>query len=168
MRSKKRPFFWLFVLFLIQNSVHTVFLQNTPPFLLIGVIFYALSEGAAYGVLVGCFAGLFLEIFGVGKIGYQMAVLGITGGLVGFLSSQIFRESFLTQFLLPSLANYFVTLLNLLITKSVLSEDIWSAGIFQEAFSFSSFFLTSIFTPIVFYFLKSFPEAGRSRLSVWR
>lgn len=77
------------------------------------VVFYALSEGADFGLVAGLWAGFLLEVFVVGKFGFQMALWGAAGFFTGFLSTKIFPESFPAQLFVPLLAQTFVSGMNL-------------------------------------------------------
>lgn len=168
MSTDGKAFFWLFVLFLIQNGLNYIFLQNTPPLLLIGVVYYALTGGPFFGFIVGCYAGIFLELFAIGHLGYQMGVMGFIGGMTGFLSSRIFPDSLFSELTLPALANYSAALLNLLIAKSFFHEETGGLGAFAEAFSWTQLFITAVFSPLVFHWLKRTSLRAHGRLPVWR
>ena len=40
--------------FLLQNALSFIFPQVVPPFLLMAVVFYALYQGAFFGLVMGC------------------------------------------------------------------------------------------------------------------
>jgi cell shape-determining protein MreD len=168
----KRAFVCLFALFLAQNAAQYVFPESTPPLVLIGLLFFALSGGPLYGLALGLFAGIFFEIFGIGKMGLQMAVFGVLGASAGALSSKIFRESLFGEILLPAAANYFAAVANCLILKTLLEADpdLWSA--LGEAFSWRQLILTLLFSPLIFSALRRVSSgrggAAASRLGVWR
>jgi len=162
--SKGRFFFflWIFFLFLLQNSVNYIFPGNTPPFLLMGVIFYALQEGPLFGMALGACAGMLLEVFTTGALGYQMAVFASCGGLSGFIASKIFRESILVQVFLPSTMLYFMTLFNFLIFKA---QTGGIEGIFALSAAFRPWELlaTALVSPAVFSFLRKVSPRSISR-----
>ncbi|GEM_PF-1096770 len=167
--SNNRAFLWLFVLFLAQNALHYVFLRNTPPLLLVGVVFYGLSGGPVAGLAAGCFAGVFLELFSAGRIGWQMITLGLVGIAAGSLSTKLFREGLLTQILLPPLCNYLASILSLLVFQSSLrGGEALGWGIFFEAFSWPQAFLAAMTGPIIFPFLKRVSDVRPARAAVWR
>src|SRR4051812_32039529 len=111
--KKIAPFFWMFVLFLVQNATSSLFPQKTPILLLTALLFYALSEGPEFGALLGAYAGLLLEIFGQGAMGGEVVVLAATGFVFGKCAGAFFRESIFAQFLFPVLAFYFAAFLRL-------------------------------------------------------
>ncbi len=153
----------MFLLFLLQNSLNIVFPQNTPSFVLIGVIFYALTEGPLFGFVIGCFAGIFLEMFGVGRVGYEMLILGVVGAASGFIASKVFRDSLLTQLALPALSAYFMVYLNLVIVKAALHEPL-GPGLLVEAFLFPNLFWTVVLSPLIFSLLKGLMFRRKKRL----
>ena len=119
------------------------------------------------GLLVGCYAGAFLEIFSVGRVGHQMALFGGLGLLSGFLSRRVFRESVPVQVLVTCAAYYAASLSNLFLSQSAGEEGVdW--GVLAESFSFSQLAVTAFFSPLVFGFLKKASAGGRERPPVWR
>ena len=147
-------FIWIFFLFLIQNTLDTVFACPLPPLLLIGVIFYALTEGPFFGFVIGCAAGFFLDLFGIGRIGTEMVFFGTLGALSGLAAAKIFRESLLTQILLPTLSHFIATFCNLLIFKMMLHEEWALFDLFKEALLNPQLLLTAALSPFIFRFLK--------------
>ncbi len=147
-------FIWIFFLFLIQNTLDTVFACPLPPLLLIGVIFYALTEGPFFGFVIGCAAGFFLDLFGIGRIGTEMVIFGTLGALSGLAAAKIFRESLLTQILLPTLSHFIATFCNLLIFKMMLHEEWALFDLFKEALLNPQLLLTAALSPFIFRFLK--------------
>ena len=101
-------FLWIVFLFLTQNMFHYVFPGVVLPFLLAGVIFFALTEGPIFGAVLGCFAGFLLDILGAGKLGGSMALFSLVGILAGFSSTKIFYDSLFTQILLPIFCQYMI------------------------------------------------------------
>jgi len=155
-------FVWTFFLFLLQNAVTYVFPDKTPPFLLMGVIYYALQEGPLFGMALGAFAGVFLEVFTAGALGYQMVIFASCGGLSGFIASKIFRESILVQVFLPSVMLYFLTLFNLLIFKA---QTGGIEGFFALSGAFRPWELlaAALVSPIAFSFLRKVSSRSISR-----
>ena len=103
----------VFVLFVFQNFLSLLFPSVPFPFMICAVVFYALSEGAGFGLVVGLWSGMLLETFVTGKFGLQMGLWGTVGFSVGVLSSNIFPDSIPAQLFLPLLAQIFVTGANL-------------------------------------------------------
>ena len=126
----------------------------TPPLMLVGVIFYALTEGPVFGAAVGGTAGFLLDILNVVKLGGSTAILSSLGILAGFLAPRIFYDGFLTQLLLPVIGNYFLCFFSLLIYKSLPQAEGPSLDLFKESFILSQPLLTAFVSPIVFLFLK--------------
>lgn len=166
-RCRVFAFVWLFVIFLAENALHFMFPHNAPPLLISGVVFYALLEGSLFGLVIGCYAGFFMDLFGIGKIGYEMALLGSIGCLSGFVASQIFRESALTESGLPVLGAYLAAVFNLFIFKTVVGTDGLTFSIFQEAFAWPQLALMALLSPLVFRFLKKVSFARPKRIVKW-
>ena len=81
--------------------------------MLIAVIFFALKENIFFGALLGFWGGLWLEIFRTGAFGFATLPLAAIGAFAGFMSSKIFRESFLAQVGIPVGSFYFFEAVNL-------------------------------------------------------
>ena len=97
----------ILILFFMENTLHTLFPDQIFPLVLIAVIFFALKQSAGWGALIGLWGGLLLEIFKVGPIGFTLLPMAAVGAISSFMSSKIFRESFLAQVVLPAGAFYF-------------------------------------------------------------
>ena len=166
-RSRNLAFFWIFALFLVQNSLHFLFSERVPWILLSGVLFYAMAEGPAFGMLIGSYAGFFPDLFGTERIGISMAIFGVLGLLSGFSGAKLFNESPVTQVLLPSLAYYLAAWLNLFIQRVVLQDEAFSFGLFRDAFLPLPLVLTAVSSPLVFFYLKKLTPVNRRRRSAW-
>lgn len=164
-KTRFLAFIWIFLLFLIQNGFDFMLAHSLPPLLVIGIIFYALVEGPLFGLVIGAYAGFFLDLFGIGKIGNEMILFSVLGVLSGLASSKLFRESLLTQLLLPTLGNYFASLMNLVLFKIKIQEAWFDAALLGEAFMPWHLLLTAALSPILFSVLKnvSFVKAERRR-----
>ena len=157
-------FVLLFVLFLVQNAVSYVFPWLALSLVLVGVIYYALAEGPLFGLILGAYAGIYLEIFGYGKLGYQMAILAAVGAFCGFLASKVFKDSFFTHAVLPALCLYLAALLNLIVFKT-LGEETVTFSVVGEAFLVKELFLTAAVSPFIFAALnKMSPNRSRGRV----
>ncbi len=154
MDSKKIiPFFWIFVLFLLQNAVGLFIPQRTPALLLLAILFYALSEGPVVGALLGIFAGVLLEIFGQGRMGCEILVLASTGFIFGKGGSAFFRESVFSQFLFPVLAFHFMVFLRLAIYQ-VFSSDPFDLSLLGAALLPYDVLIIFTAAPVLFFFLR--------------
>ena len=151
-------FFWIAALFLTQEMSGFIFPRWAPPFVLIGVLFYALTEGPVFGAVAGCFAGFFFDILGVGKLGGSMAILSGIGAISGLSASKIFYDGFLTPLLLPAAANYLLCFFSLLFYENPAQGKGLPLGLFRESLILSQPFLTALVSPAVFSFLK---KAGK-------
>lgn len=161
-------FAWLFLLLLLQNLLHFIFPQIPFPFLLIGLIFYALSEGPFFGLILGCYAGFFLDLFGLGRIGPQIMLFGALGMFAGWSASTLFRDSWPTQVLFPAAANLVLLFLDRLIRQSTFSEEGMTTGFFPGWAEWQSVALAALLSPFIFRFLGSVSFASRQRSLKWR
>jgi cell shape-determining protein MreD len=137
--KRLKAFFWVFALFLVQNALNGFLPGKTPPLLAVGVVFFALTEGPSFGLAIGCFAGVFLELFAVGKLGAEIAAMGSLGALCGFASTKLFRDSLLTQLLLPASALALLSFARAAVTGQPASSawDLaWAAAVSPFLFAF--------------------------------
>lgn len=151
MKNAAYPFLVIFVLFFLENALHVLFPDQTFPLLLIAVIFFALKRGMIFGALAGAWAGVLLEVFKTGVFGFAAIPLAAIGAASGFMSSKLFRESFLAQIMMPVASFYFFEAVNL--------------GIVWAPFFASQLLLTAVLSPLVFHFLKKITESSPSRRS---
>lgn len=137
--KRLNAFFWVFALFLLQNALNGLFPGKTPPLLAVGVVFFALTEGPSFGLALGCFGGMFLELFAVGRLGSEIAAMGSLGLLSGFASTKLFRDSLLTQLLLPASALAAVSFARAAVTGRPASTPwdlAWAAAVSPFLFAF--------------------------------
>lgn len=142
-------FFGLTALFLAQNALQ--FLGPwTPPLLLIGVIFYGLSAGTRFGFVAGCFAGLFFEMFAIGRLGASALAFGAVGAAAGRLGSAVFRDSAFSTFALPVLADYATTAAGLFFAQHSLPDAARDAFSWRQTISPAHWIATAASAPLVF------------------
>ena len=143
-------FFWVFLFFLAQNALQFIFPCRLPSLLLLTVIFYALFEGPVFGLALGAFAGFFLDLLTANAMGPWVWTLGLTGVASGYSAKKLFRDSLLTQMLLPALGEYLVSLAHLAMAPGpqpgalALLSQAWSPVVIE----------TALFSPLFFTFLK--------------
>ena len=154
-------FLWIFVFFLLQNSLQFMFAGQSPPLLLIGVLFYGLSEGPLFGLIIGLVAGFFVDIFGVGKLGMPIILFGSLGVLSGYAKSKIFHDGLLTRILFPTVGTYLFSCSNFVITRFFFEEESSPPGVFLEAVSIPALILTAVISPFIFSFLHRFTYGKR-------
>ncbi len=160
---KLSSFFWIFGLFLIQNSLNYIFPGKMPNCILVGVLCYALMDGPLTGMILGAFGGFFLDLLGTNTLGFSMFSYSLLGALVGFMSTRIFRENILTEILLPCLGYYGVTILEVMAVKYQSGESI-GVEVLIEGFLVWPFLTTMIVSPFIFSFLgKSTNPSHRNR-----
>ena len=140
MSSRAFSFLVLFLLFFVENALHYLFPDQMFPLMLIAVVFFALKENMFFGALLGFWGGLWLEIFRTGAFGFAALSLAAIGAFAGFMSSKIFRESFLAQAVIPVASFYFFEVINL--------QLVWA-----DFFPFK-LLLILLLSPLVFYGLR--------------
>lgn len=160
-------FIWIFLFALLQNTLHFIFPAEIFPFLLVGVIFYALSEGPVFGWVIGCAAGFFLDLLGVGRIGPQIFLYGLLGAVSGGSASILFRDSVWTQWLFPLVSNAALIVLNRFLFQELLWEESGPV-FFGTGAEWRSFLLVLFLSPFIFRFLKSVSLSFRDRALKWR
>jgi len=160
--SRLAGLFWIFVLFLIQNSLVYVFPEKAPALVLIGVLYYSLFEGAASGFIAGAWGGLLLDLFSQGRPGFFTAAFAGSAGLCGIVSSKIFEDSWLTEVILPCLSLYAVMLAQHLFFLWRAQEPITFAVI-PGSFLPWPLFTTALCAPWLFTRLRRFSPRQRRR-----
>ena len=130
-------FAWVFVLFLSENFLRPFFPDGVPFALLLGVIFYSLSEGPDFGFVIGLFGGFLTDTLLAGPIGPASLAFSLAGFSCGLFSAKVFRESILTQLFLPFAASLALSLVSGFTARSL--RDV---------------FLTTALSPLLFLFLK--------------
>ena len=154
-------FIWVSFFFFFQNSL-AFLLPFAPPLLLIAVVFYALYEGPGFGAVIGCYAGLFLDVLGTGRLGPHMALYAASGALSGLAASAFFRESLLIRSALPPAFHYLTTLVMLTLFRWGTASE---RSVFIEAFLPGQLIVTAVLSPFLFRFLArhSLVKGSRSR-----
>lgn len=159
-------FVWVVFIFLSQNILRFLIPEAAASALLITtVIFYALAEGPGFGFLIGIFAGIFFEIFSIGKLGFSIPLLGFIGWVSGLSAKTVFRDSLFSEILLP-LAGVYLSSLSILISVQ------WAAGepvnfwVFFEAFSWAQFLWAAFLSPLLFIFLRKI-SFSRGETRAW-
>lgn len=166
-RTRIAAFLWIFALFLFQNTLIFIWPGWVPPLLVTGVIFYALTEGKFFGLVIGCFAGFFLDLMGVGALGAEMAVFGVLGFICGSISSKVFRDSAIVQALLPAAGYTLVSVLNLLLFHLKNGDTVAPLTLFLSALDWPQIILIAGSSPLVFLFLKKFSFLKKQGTRRW-
>lgn len=130
------------------------FLPLGAPPLLVIVLFYALYEGPFFGALLGCVAGFLMDLYGVGRLGSQIALYAGCGAFAGFSASKFFRDSFFSQVILPVLAVYFMTFSNLAIMHTSSGDPFDGLDLLRSAFVPQALIITAVTSPLLFALLK--------------
>ena len=148
MKYRIRNFFIIFALllaaYLLQYSVFIrIPLLNCAPDLMLIVTFtFAYIRNKNAGMLVGFFAGLFIDVFYSSTLGYNAAVLMVIGFICGSLKKVYYSDSVFTQMLILSLCDLF---------SSLVFYFFWF--ILQSRFAFSHYLLHVIIPEFVLTFL---------------
>lgn len=167
-KTRFLAFFWILLFFFAQNAAQVLFSAEFVPLVLAAVVYYAMLEGASFGFLAGCFAGFFMDLFGIDRIGSQMVIFGCLGAFSGIVASKIFRDSLLTQLFLPAMGTYFVALSNLALVRASDAEGPGGWALLWHAFNGPHLILTAVLSPFVFRFLKKVSIVKKERSSIWR
>lgn len=147
--DRARAFFWVFALFLLQNGLLYLFPAKVPALVLTGVLFYSLTEGTPFGVVIGAWGGFLMDLFSLGRPGFFTASFAGAGFFGGLLSSKIFRDSFLAQIVLPFAGLYGVNFVQLWRLQAQAGEPV-GPGLLGEAFLPWPLFLTALCSPWLF------------------
>ncbi len=152
--SKTAVYFWLITLFYVQNAAAFLFPVNCPAILLAGVLFFAMHEGPGAGWVFGMAAGFLAELLSTGRFGLHMVLYGAAGFIGGSSSSAIFRDGIFSKSLLPAVLDYGMTLAGLAFSQAVLQYRAPDIGLIAEAFMPGRLFMTALFSPFIFRFLR--------------
>jgi rod shape-determining protein MreD len=148
-----RAFLAIFILFFLEISTQNILSDQAPALVLIGVVFFALTDGPVAGFALGAWAGFLFDLLGTGKLGYEMVLFSAMGAACGYLSNVLFRDGFWTQMFLPAGLNILIQLFNLIWFRRLSGRPInWF--VLKEAWDVSSLFLTAFSSPVIFFFLK--------------
>jgi rod shape-determining protein MreD len=161
--NRPLAFWWIFVLFLAQNALVYLFPQKAPALVLIGVLYFALAEGASFGAVLGVWGGLLLDLISSGRPGFFAAAFAVSGAGCGFISSKIFQDSLLTEILLPFVCLYLLMFAELWFL-TVQGGDAAGPRMFAQAFLPWPLFSTLIASPFVFGRLHRSTAAQRRRI----
>ena len=100
-------FLWLFLnLFLFSLKTHWFLLFTTydsPDFLLLLLILYALDQGGRKGALYGIGMGLFLDVVSFGYFGYHLVTRALVGAFIGSNRMNVFADRMPTYMILSAL-----------------------------------------------------------------
>jgi len=153
MNTRTAVFFYLLSLFLglfLQIFVRNIFFTYSPNFLLLLVIYVALSRGAIAGEFFGFSSGVLSDIFSLNPFGTQAFLFTLIGYLAGRQTGKIDFEKPLAQVILVFLSSFIYFLGFSLITL------LFAYG--QKKVYFLPELLLNIFFAIPFFWL----------LSIWR
>ena len=147
----KRFIIRIIIIFLIgvfQSSFFNLFSIGRsavkPNFLLLMIIFYALSSGCYEGAITGFWAGLAQDIIS-GKILGVYAAIGLVAGLlIGLLKERIYRDNAAVNALLV----FIITILYELAVALCIGTNIWGRGRFFYCF-FNIIFIEALYNAVM-------------------
>ncbi len=160
--SRVVALFWIFILFLVQNSFAYIFPEKAPALVLIGVLYYSLFEGAGSGFMAGAWGGLLIDLFGQGQPGFFSAAFAASGGLCGIASSKVFEDSWLIEIILPFLSLYAILLGQHVFFLTQAGEPVTFSAI-SVAFLPWPLFTTALCAPWLFTLLRKLSPRQRRR-----
>lgn len=100
-------FLWIFLnLFLFSLKTHWFLLFTTydsPDFLLLLLILYALDQGGRKGALYGIGMGLFLDVVSFGYFGYHLVTRALVGAFIDSNRMNVFADRMPTYMVLTAL-----------------------------------------------------------------
>lgn len=159
-KTRLAAFFWIFLLFLLQNAIGLAFPDILPALVIIGVVFFALAEGPGFGFILGCYAGIFFEIFGVGRIGFEILFFSLLGFVSGSSAATIFRDGWFAKIVFPAVAVYIASFFHLAIAK-IGAEEAIGPFLLIESFSWPVLFWTVALSPPLFFLLRKISLPAR-------
>ena len=163
--ARAASFFWIFFLFILQNSVLYLFPEKTPALVLIGILYYSMFEGSASGFAAGIWGGFLLDLFSQGRPGFFMIAFGACGAACGVISSKIFEDSWLSEIILPVVSLYGVLLARILLLRASEGEP-FTLSVFSWAFQPWLFLTTALAAPWIFARLRKLSPRQRYRRTV--
>jgi len=148
-KSRTVIYITLFILFFLElvtlNKLR--FFGVRPELLLIFTIFFGFHFGIARGLEIGLVCGLLKDTFGMANLGINIFSFLLVGLLAGFLKNKIFKENFITQFLLSAGAVCLVSVIHLFYIKAILhygmEAEFWGITLRKGLY-------TALITPIFF------------------
>lgn len=151
--TRTKLYLFLFVSFILEITVfeYLKIFGTKPDILLIIVIFTGLFGGKRLGLEAGIFAGIMIDIFGISPFGSGILAYGLTGILNGILNKGLYKESFLTQFILASFFTLIVYLVNYILKFNLPHIGIYSyhRAFFNPAI-FKLMLCNSAWCPVIF------------------
>ena len=149
-----------FFLFCLQNTILYVFPDYAPNLMIPAISLIGLRGGALRGAVAGLWAGFLMDVMSPDKPGFFMIAFSMAGFFSGVSSARLFRESLLTEVLLPALYYYLICLTQLFMIKRNLQEPL-SLAILAEAVVLWKWVFTILASPVIFAVLRGKPRSSR-------
>ena len=141
--------------YFLQNALESVFPSIPFPFLIVTVIYFALTKGPVFGFGIGFFSGLLLEAFATGRFGTQLGLWAAAGFFSGLLSSRVFPDSLPVRLLLPPIIQAAMSFLEFLLRAS---DVPWTENSFPRSSFWFPTLMTLVTAPLVFQLLHPPPR----------
>lgn len=158
----KRVILWTslaaFFIGLLQTAVfsHISFFPMLPDFILLLILYTAVSNGSTAGLICGFICGLFLDFLSAAPIGLHSFIFT----LLGFTAGKIYGLYNLNKIVLPCLLGILGFLFNaflLFVLRFIFGQNIHTYTIFSTDFLIR-LAVNAAFTPVLFLFFNLFPS----------
>ena len=130
-----------------------------PELLLIATVFFGFHFGIARGVEVGIISGILKDMFSVTAFGVSVFSFLIVGFLAGFLKDKLFKEDFITQFILSCVFAYLVSGIYFLYLDKIMGGD--PGAVFWRQAAAKGLY-TGFIGPVLFFILLSIFGSGKN------
>jgi len=110
-----------------------------PELLLVATLFFGFHYGPGRGAEAGCISGVLKDIFSSGPFGINAFAFLFIGFFAGLLKDKLFKDNFVTQFFLSSVAVYIASVVYFLylneITPSVAFAGFWKMCLYKGLYT---------------------------------
>lgn len=167
----KRVIFFSLIFALILCLIDTAIISHLrifflrPEVVLVLVLYLALYNGSLTGVIVGFLAGLILDFLSLSPLGLHSIMFVIFSFFIGKMHGQYNVSKFFIPIFLTAVA----LLVKVVLTYAlafVFGKNILVPNLFATDF-WISFVVTTLFSPLLFYFFNLFPTLLKQRDLLW-
>ena len=153
----KRVYLMIFLVLMVEVSCASIFPlpRYFPHFSLLVLVYAALQEGAMTGVKYGLFLGFFMDILSLEYLGTYTFLYTAVGAFSGALRGKVFAEAFVSQWVIPTAA-YFFILAGVFLSTPFLDEPTNRLPLFWNMIESSPLLTTTLVSPFVFMFCERF------------
>ena len=130
-----------------------------PELLLVATVFFGFHFGIASGMEVGMVSGILKDMFSVTAFGVSVFSFLIVGFLAGFLKDKLFKEDFVTQFILSCTFAYLVSGIYFLYLDKIVGGDL--GVVFWRQAALKGLY-TGCVGPVLFFILLSIFGSGKN------